>query len=174
MFQVLQMVQFVLVMVHAFQLLIQNDCDYPIYFAYFIGAHAVLFYFLFSRFYKQAYTKQKVSGRSQIIYDVWTKKNNQIKYVKIIYGQRLIKLCFFIDFRRLSPLPLLQTAKRMMMPPPSLPPPKQLLMTRNTIAWNSWTAKQTSTKTRLIQLEAVGAMLVRLIRRSSVVFHHSA
>lgn len=55
----LQMVQFVLVMVHAFQLLIRNDCNYPIYFAYFIGAHAVLFYFLFSNFYKQAY-KAKV------------------------------------------------------------------------------------------------------------------
>lgn len=54
-------VQFVLVMVHAFQLLFKNDCNYPIYFAYFIGAHAVLFYFLFSQFYKQAYTqKQKV------------------------------------------------------------------------------------------------------------------
>lgn len=59
---VLQMIQFVLVMVHAFQLLFKNDCNYPIYFAYFIGAHAILFYFLFSRFYKQAYTKkQKVS-----------------------------------------------------------------------------------------------------------------
>lgn len=60
---VLQMIQFVLVMVHAFQLLFINDCNYPIYFAYFIGAHAILFYFLFSRFYKQAYTlkqKQKV------------------------------------------------------------------------------------------------------------------
>lgn len=57
---VIQMIQFVLVMVHAFQLLFQNDCNYPIYFAYFIGAHAVLFYFLFSNFYKQAYTKQKV------------------------------------------------------------------------------------------------------------------
>lgn len=60
---VLQMVQFVLVMVHAFQLLFRNDCNYPIYFAYFIGAHAVLFYFLFSNFYKQAYTnKKKVCG----------------------------------------------------------------------------------------------------------------
>lgn len=56
-----EQVQFVLVMVHAFQLLFRNDCNYPIYFAYFIGAHAVLFYFLFSQFYKQAYTqKQKV------------------------------------------------------------------------------------------------------------------
>lgn len=57
---VIQMVQFVLVMVHAFQLLFKNDCNYPIYFAYFIGAHAVLFYFLFSNFYKRAYMKQEV------------------------------------------------------------------------------------------------------------------
>lgn len=57
---VIQMIQFVLVMVHAFQLLFKNDCNYPIQFAYFIGAHAVLFYFLFSNFYKQAYNGKKV------------------------------------------------------------------------------------------------------------------
>lgn len=55
---VLQMIQFVLVMLHAFQLLFKNDCNYPIGFAYFIGAHAVMFYFLFSDFYKQAYIKK--------------------------------------------------------------------------------------------------------------------
>ncbi|XP_053682256.1 elongation of very long chain fatty acids protein 7 isoform X2 [Sabethes cyaneus] len=55
----LQMVQFVLVMVHAFQLLIWNDCKYPAAFAYFIGAHAVMFYFLFSNFYKRAYTSRQ-------------------------------------------------------------------------------------------------------------------
>lgn len=58
---VLQMIQFVLVLVHALQLLYKNDCNAEIGFAYFIGAHAILFYFLFSRFYKEAYTsKQKV------------------------------------------------------------------------------------------------------------------
>ncbi|XP_029730210.2 elongation of very long chain fatty acids protein 7 [Aedes albopictus] len=56
---VLQMIQFVLVMLHAFQLLIWNPCNYPIAFAYFIGAHAVMFYFLFSNFYKKAYTQRK-------------------------------------------------------------------------------------------------------------------
>lgn len=54
---VFQMIQFVLVMVHAFQLLFHNPCNYPVSFAYFIGAHAVMFYFLFSDFYKQAYKK---------------------------------------------------------------------------------------------------------------------
>lgn len=53
----LQMTQFVLVMVHAFQLLFYNPCNYPIAFVWWIGAHAVMFYFLFSNFYKQAYKK---------------------------------------------------------------------------------------------------------------------
>lgn len=54
---VLQMVQFVMVMVHAFQLLF-IDCDYPRAFVWWIGMHAVMFYFLFSDFYKQAYKKK--------------------------------------------------------------------------------------------------------------------
>lgn len=52
----LQMVQFVLVMVHAFQLLF-IECDYPRAFVWWIGMHAVLFYFLFRDFYNQAYKK---------------------------------------------------------------------------------------------------------------------
>ncbi|KAJ8732828.1 hypothetical protein PYW07_015427 [Mythimna separata] len=53
----LQMVQFVLVFLHAFQLLF-IDCDYPRAFVWWIGMHAVLFYHLFSDFYKQAYLKK--------------------------------------------------------------------------------------------------------------------
>lgn len=53
------MIQFVFVMLHAFQLLIWNPCNYPIAFAYFIGAHALMFYFLFSNFYKKAYAQRK-------------------------------------------------------------------------------------------------------------------
>ncbi|XP_001600048.1 elongation of very long chain fatty acids protein AAEL008004 [Nasonia vitripennis] len=53
----LQMIQFVLVMIHAFQLLF-IDCDYPKAFVWWIGMHAVLFYFLFRDFYNQAYTKK--------------------------------------------------------------------------------------------------------------------
>lgn len=56
---VLQMVQFVLVMMHSFQLFIWNECNYPIGFAYFIGAHALMFYFLFANFYKSAYKGDK-------------------------------------------------------------------------------------------------------------------
>lgn len=53
----LQMIQFVLVMVHAFQLLF-IECDYPKAFVWWIGLHAVMFYFLFADFYQQAYKKR--------------------------------------------------------------------------------------------------------------------
>ncbi|XP_063226669.1 very long chain fatty acid elongase AAEL008004-like isoform X2 [Bacillus rossius redtenbacheri] len=53
----LQMVQFVAIMVHAFQLLFV-DCNYPKAFVWWIGMHAIMFYFLFSDFYKQAYKKK--------------------------------------------------------------------------------------------------------------------
>lgn len=53
----LQMIQFVCVMLHAFQLFF-IDCDYPKAFAWWIGGHAVMFYFLFSNFYKQTYVKK--------------------------------------------------------------------------------------------------------------------
>ncbi|XP_021940633.1 elongation of very long chain fatty acids protein AAEL008004-like isoform X2 [Zootermopsis nevadensis] len=52
-----QMVQFVAIMVHAFQLLF-IDCNYPRAFVWFIGMHAVMFFFLFNEFYKQAYQKK--------------------------------------------------------------------------------------------------------------------
>ncbi|RZF44308.1 hypothetical protein LSTR_LSTR006858 [Laodelphax striatellus] len=52
-------IQFVLVMVHAFQLLF-IDCDYPKAFVWWIGLHAIMFYFLFADFYKQTYKKPKV------------------------------------------------------------------------------------------------------------------
>jgi elongation of very long chain fatty acids protein 7 len=54
---VFQMVQFIAVMVHAFQLLFSNPCGYSVAFVTFIGLHAVMFYFLFKDFYDQAYKK---------------------------------------------------------------------------------------------------------------------
>ena len=51
----LQMVQFVGIMVHGFQLMLYDDCDFPWQFSYYIGAHAVMFFFLFSQFYVRAY-----------------------------------------------------------------------------------------------------------------------
>ncbi|CAA9997242.1 unnamed protein product [Nesidiocoris tenuis] len=59
---VLQMVQFVLILVHAFQLLFVQ-CDYPRAFVWFIGLHAVMFYFLFKDFYNQAYMAKKSKKR---------------------------------------------------------------------------------------------------------------
>ncbi|XP_058974598.1 elongation of very long chain fatty acids protein 7 isoform X1 [Musca domestica] len=66
---VLQMVQFVLVMIHSFQLFFRNDCNYPIGFAYFIGAHAVMFYFLFSDFYKKSYLRRDAKEKSRKAYE---------------------------------------------------------------------------------------------------------
>lgn len=53
-----QLVQFIAIIVHAFQLFFIN-CNYPKAFAWWIGGHAVLFFFLFTDFYKQAYMKKK-------------------------------------------------------------------------------------------------------------------
>ncbi|XP_069674902.1 very long chain fatty acid elongase AAEL008004-like [Periplaneta americana] len=52
-----QMIQFIAIMVHAFQLLF-IECNYPRAFVWFIGMHAVMFFFLFNEFYKQAYQKR--------------------------------------------------------------------------------------------------------------------
>ncbi|XP_017798328.1 PREDICTED: elongation of very long chain fatty acids protein AAEL008004-like [Habropoda laboriosa] len=57
----LQMVQFILVMIHAFQLLF-IECNYPKAFVWWIGMHATMFYFLFRDFYYAAYEKRKSSS----------------------------------------------------------------------------------------------------------------
>ncbi|KAL3269872.1 hypothetical protein HHI36_008929 [Cryptolaemus montrouzieri] len=54
----LQMVQFIGIMVHAFQLLF-IDCNYPRAFVWWIGMHAVMFFFLFKEFYNQTYHRQQ-------------------------------------------------------------------------------------------------------------------
>lgn len=50
-----QMVQFVAIFTHQFQLLFR-ECDYPKSFMVWIGLHGVMFLFLFSDFYKAKYT----------------------------------------------------------------------------------------------------------------------
>jgi len=55
----LQMVQFVGIMIHAFQLVFYDDCDFPWKFSWYIGAHAVLFFVLFSHFYINNYLNRK-------------------------------------------------------------------------------------------------------------------
>jgi elongation of very long chain fatty acids protein 7 len=46
-------------MVHAFQLLFV-ECNYPKAFVWWIGMHAVMFFFLFKEFYVQSYEQRKV------------------------------------------------------------------------------------------------------------------
>ncbi|CAH1100722.1 unnamed protein product [Psylliodes chrysocephalus] len=53
----LQMIQFVAIMVHAFQLLF-TECNYPRAFVWWIGMHAVMFFFLFKEFYNQTYNRR--------------------------------------------------------------------------------------------------------------------
>lgn len=56
----LQMVQFVAVMIHAFQLLF-IDCNYPKAFVWWIGLHAVMFFVLFREFYHQNYAHKQTT-----------------------------------------------------------------------------------------------------------------
>ncbi|XP_012288394.1 elongation of very long chain fatty acids protein AAEL008004 [Orussus abietinus] len=60
----LQMVQFVMIMTHQFQLLF-TECDYPRSFMIWIGLHGVLFLGLFSDFYKSKYTEPSRSARTK-------------------------------------------------------------------------------------------------------------
>lgn len=53
-----QMMQFIAIMVHAFQLLF-IECNYPKAFVWWIGMHAVMFFFLFNEFYQQSYQQKR-------------------------------------------------------------------------------------------------------------------
>lgn len=66
------MIQFIAVMLHAFQLLISNPCNFPTAFVWLIGLHAVMFFFLFKNFFDQAY--KKVNQIEKII--------NELKFIK--------------------------------------------------------------------------------------------
>ncbi|XP_065372435.1 very long chain fatty acid elongase AAEL008004 isoform X2 [Calliphora vicina] len=63
----LQMVQFIAIMVHAFQLLF-IDCNYPKAFVWWIGMHAVMFFFLFNEFYKEAYKGRKSQYKNLLMF----------------------------------------------------------------------------------------------------------
>ncbi|KAG5867075.1 hypothetical protein JTB14_035953 [Gonioctena quinquepunctata] len=58
-----QMVQFVFIFAHQFQLLF-TECNYPKSFMLWISLHGVLFLFLFSDFYKVKYTSNSKKARS--------------------------------------------------------------------------------------------------------------
>lgn len=56
----MQMIQFVMIMAHGFQLAFyKDDCGFPWQFSLYIGAHAILFFVLFSQFYVEAYLRKK-------------------------------------------------------------------------------------------------------------------
>ena len=57
---ILIQIQFVAIFVHSFQLLFR-DCDYPQGFVYWIGSHAILFWFLFWDFFKATYLRSEKS-----------------------------------------------------------------------------------------------------------------
>lgn len=84
----LQMVQFILVILHAFQLLF-IECDYPKIFVWWIGMHAIMFYFLFRNFYNQTYEKKKSSPmalKKEIRESEKEKKNQNSSVNETIYA----------------------------------------------------------------------------------------
>lgn len=72
-----QQVQFVGIMVHAFQLLF-IDCNYPRAFVWWIGMHAVMFFFLFKEFYNQAYNKRERKAAASAVANGHTKQNGDV------------------------------------------------------------------------------------------------
>lgn len=59
----IQMVQFVTVSIHSFQLFFKNDCGFPIVFSYLIGGAEVSCLFLFIHFYRTTYNKNQKMKR---------------------------------------------------------------------------------------------------------------
>ncbi|XP_066155616.1 very long chain fatty acid elongase AAEL008004-like [Euwallacea fornicatus] len=82
----IQMIQFVLVMVHAFQLLF-IDCNYPKAFVWWIGMHALMFYFLFSKFYKQTYKGSKNQIKTEM-------NGNLVNSASVSNSKSKIGICF--------------------------------------------------------------------------------
>ncbi|CAF3528259.1 unnamed protein product [Rotaria sordida] len=60
----MQMIQFMLVMIHTSQLFF-IQCDYPILFAYWIFFYAIMFLLFFANFYAQSYIKKSLSAKSK-------------------------------------------------------------------------------------------------------------
>ncbi|XP_014092371.1 very long chain fatty acid elongase AAEL008004 isoform X2 [Bactrocera oleae] len=78
----LQMVQFVLIMVHAFQLLF-IDCNYPKAFVWWIGMHAVMFFFLFNEFYKNAYKGRRTKHKNLLMFILQRKEKDDDEVVEV-------------------------------------------------------------------------------------------
>lgn len=72
-------VQFVGIMVHAFQLLF-IDCNYPKAFVWWIGMHAVMFFFLFKEFYNQSYSRRRPKAKVEANGHANAESNGEIKH----------------------------------------------------------------------------------------------
>jgi len=70
----MQMIQFIGIFVHSTQLLFVADCGFPKAYGYLIGAHAVMFFVLFSQFYIREY----LSGAGK------SKKNDSNGHSKVM------------------------------------------------------------------------------------------
>lgn len=88
----LQMLQFLAIMVHAFQLLF-IDCNYPKAFVWWIGMHAVMFFFLFKEFYKQQYTKPS-KQKVMTIYDHDGRHVIYFSFFVRFFWRNVYRVCF--------------------------------------------------------------------------------
>lgn len=88
----LQMIQFVAIFTHSFQLLFR-ECNFPSAFMAWIGGHGILFLFLFSDFYKKTYTKKSSSSSSSSspakMLTISCKPNDTIESLKRALNKRL-------------------------------------------------------------------------------------
>ena len=58
----LQMIQFLGIFAHSMQLFFMPDCGFPVAYGFYIGAHGVMFFILFSQFYVAEYLKKHASS----------------------------------------------------------------------------------------------------------------
>lgn len=61
----LQLTQFILVVIHSGQLFFRQ-CNYPKFFMVYIGFYSILFFVMFSGFYKSAYSDKKVKSERSV------------------------------------------------------------------------------------------------------------
>ncbi|XP_053203639.1 elongation of very long chain fatty acids protein 7-like [Panonychus citri] len=84
----MQMVQFVLIFIHSFQLIFRN-CNFPKAFMVWIGCHGILFWFLFSDFYKRTYSKKDRSTSSSFTNGAVKSSTDKIEQLKHAIEKRL-------------------------------------------------------------------------------------
>ncbi|CAG0922375.1 unnamed protein product [Notodromas monacha] len=86
----IQMVQFLLVLLHALQLLFV-DCNYPKVFVYAIITHAILFIGLFTDFYIKTYVKRKDGKKKEVQSAKSDCKNEEVTKMMMMNNEGLRK-----------------------------------------------------------------------------------